>query len=67
MLYHLIHEAATAGTAVLLISTDFEEVAAQSHRVLVMAHGQIVEEFTDPDNLDADRLAEASYGRADAL
>jgi ribose transport system ATP-binding protein len=65
VLYHLIHEAAKAGTAVVLISTDFEEVAAQSHRVLVMSHGKVIAEFSDGGALDADRLAEASYGRAD--
>jgi ribose transport system ATP-binding protein len=66
VLYHLIHEAAKAGTAVLLISTDFEEIATQSHRVLVMSHGRLIAEFTNADTLDADQLAEASYGRADA-
>jgi ribose transport system ATP-binding protein len=66
VLYHLIHEAAKAGTAVLLISTDFEEVAAQSHRVLVMSHGRVVAEFANAGTLDANRLAEASYGAPDA-
>jgi ribose transport system ATP-binding protein len=61
VLYDLMHEAAAAGTAVLLISTDFEEVAAQSHRVLVLSHGEIVEEFRDARKVSADRLAEASY------
>ena len=61
LLYDLIHQAADAGTAVLLISTDFEEVAAQSHRVLVLSQGTIVEEFLDAREVSADRLAEASY------
>lgn len=61
VLYSLMHEAADAGTAVLLISTDFEEVAAQSHRVLVLSHGAVVAEFTDSSNMSADQLAEASY------
>jgi ribose transport system ATP-binding protein len=67
VLYQFIHESARAGTAVLLISTDFEEVAAQSHRVLVMSHGRVIAEFADAGNLDANRLAEASYGRADSV
>ena len=49
------------GTAVVLISTDFEEVASQSHRVLVMSHGRVAAEFSDVSELTADMLAEASY------
>ncbi len=61
ILYGLMHESAKAGTAVVLISTDFEEVAAQSHRVLVMSHGRVAVEFSDVSKLNADMLAEASY------
>lgn len=61
VLYRLMHEAAEAGTAVVLISTDFEEVAAQSHRVLVLSHGAVAAEFADTRQITADRLAEASY------
>ncbi|WP_382309796.1 sugar ABC transporter ATP-binding protein [Herbiconiux sp. UC225_62] len=61
VLYELMHEAARAGTAVVLISTDFEEVAAQSHRVLVLSNGRVAEEFPDAGAVDANRLAEASY------
>ncbi|MCU1479326.1 MAG: Sugar transporter, ATP-binding protein [Subtercola sp.] len=64
VLYELMHEAAHAGTAVVLISTDFEEVAAQSDRVLVLAHGEVAEEFADATEIDANRLAEASYSIA---
>lgn len=64
LLYELMHDAARAGTAVLLISTDFEEVAAQSHRVLVLAHGAIAAEFPDARGVTADELAEASYALA---
>ncbi|MGE0776764.1 sugar ABC transporter ATP-binding protein [Mycolicibacterium sp.] len=61
VLYDLMHAAARAGTAVILISTDFEEVAAQSHRVLVMSHGRVAAEFPDMTAVTADILAEASY------
>jgi ribose transport system ATP-binding protein len=61
VLYELVHEVAEAGTAVVLISTDFEEVASQSHRVLVMSHGRVAAEFSDVGELTADMLAEASY------
>jgi len=62
VLYGLMHEAAGAGTAIVLISTDFEEVADQSHRVLVLSHGRVVAEFSDAEHVTADQLAEASYG-----
>lgn len=63
VLYDLMHEAARQGAAILLISTDFEEVAQQSHRVLVLNHGEVVAEFADRSDISAERLAEASYGR----
>jgi ribose transport system ATP-binding protein len=61
VLYDLMHDAASGGTAVVLISTDFEEVAAQSHRVIVLSHGSVVAEFADAGRVSADQLAEASY------
>lgn len=61
-LYTLMHESAQAGTAIALISTDFEEVAAQSHRVIVLRHGRIEAEFRDASQISADRLARASFG-----
>src|SRR5690606_36771783 len=64
ILYDLLHEAAESGTALVLISTDFEDIAAQSHRVLVLLHGRIVAEFTQTSALSADVLAEASYAVA---
>ena len=64
VLYDLMHEAARAGTAVVLISTDFEEVAAQSHRVIVLSHGVVSAEFPDARRVTADQLAEASYAAA---
>lgn len=67
ILYDLMHHAARAGTAVLLISTDFEEVAAQSHRVLVLSHGTIAADYPDARQVSADQLAEASYAVAPAL
>jgi ribose transport system ATP-binding protein len=63
-LYALMHESAQAGTAIALISTDFEEVAAQSHRVIVLKHGRIEAEFADASQISADRLARASFGEA---
>jgi ribose transport system ATP-binding protein len=61
VLYDLIHAAAQKGTAVVLISTDFEEVAAHSDRVLVLSHGTVAATFADGRTVTADQLAEASY------
>ena len=37
-----------AGTAVLLISEDLDEILSMSDRIGVMARGRIVAEFTAP-------------------
>ena len=44
-LYNLLDEALERGVAVLLISTDVEEVAAVSHRGLVFKDGRVVREL----------------------
>ncbi|WP_266550726.1 sugar ABC transporter ATP-binding protein [Streptomyces sp. NBC_01142] len=48
-IYRLIDEALAAGLAVLLISTDFEEVATVCHRALVFARGTVTAELTGED------------------
>jgi ABC-type sugar transport system ATPase subunit len=47
MIYELIVELAAKGMAVLLISSELEEVIGLAHRVLVMRNGEIVNEFSD--------------------
>ena len=44
-IYRLIAEATEARLAVLLVSTDFEEVALMAHRALVFSDGEIVAEL----------------------
>ena len=44
-IYTLIHEATEQRLAILLVSTDFEEVALMAHRALVFADGEIVAEL----------------------
>ena len=44
-IYTLIHEATEARLAILLVSTDFEEVALMAHRAIVFADGEIVAEL----------------------
>ena len=48
-LYQLIDRMALDGLAVVLISSDFEEVVELSHRVLVMREGRVREELAGSD------------------
>ncbi|MEO1490858.1 MAG: sugar ABC transporter ATP-binding protein [Pseudomonadota bacterium] len=45
-IYALLFEALASGMAVLVVSTDFEEVASICHRALVFSRGQIVANLT---------------------
>jgi ribose transport system ATP-binding protein len=58
-LFELVRDAAAAGTSILIVSSDFEEVAHMSHRVFIMRHGRIVEELVQSE-LTEDRLVLAS-------
>ncbi|MGW7525998.1 sugar ABC transporter ATP-binding protein [Streptomyces sp. NPDC054783] len=46
--YRLLDEALAAGLAVLLVSTDFEEVAGVCRRALVFVHGSVTAELSGP-------------------
>ncbi|MBY3129258.1 sugar ABC transporter ATP-binding protein [Rhizobium laguerreae] len=45
-IYRLITQALEAGLAVIVVSTDFEEIAHICHRALVFSRGKIVSELT---------------------
>ena len=45
----LIDDAARGGTAVLVVSTDTDELVRVSHRILVMVGGKIVDELSGAD------------------
>ena len=45
-IYRLLEEALGGGLAVVVVSTDFEEVARICHRALVFSHGRIVSELS---------------------
>ena len=45
-IYHLLYEALASGMGVLVVSTDFEEIANICHRAIVFSRGQIVSELT---------------------
>ena len=57
----IIRDAAENGAAVLLASTDFDEVAVQADRALVMWHGRVCAELYGAQ-LTSNSLARASYG-----
>ena len=54
-IYRLLADAVMSGQAVILISTDFEEVAAICHRALVFRDGLIAAEL-DQESLSVERL-----------
>jgi rhamnose transport system ATP-binding protein len=59
-IHRLINKLASEGTAVLLISSEIEEVLGLAHRVLVMRRGSITHEFGADPPLDA--VMEATFG-----
>jgi ribose transport system ATP-binding protein len=60
-LHGFLRECAAEGAAIVLASTDFEEVAAVADRALVMRHGGVAYELSG-EQLTAERLARAAYG-----
>lgn len=62
-IYRLLRESLHRGLAVMLISSDFEEVAGIATRALVFHRGRITAELRD-DDLMADRLVRAAFGPA---
>jgi simple sugar transport system ATP-binding protein/ribose transport system ATP-binding protein len=62
-IYALIKSLAAEGIAVLLISSEHEEVLGLAHRVLVMNSGRIVAEF-DRSTMTEDAVLRAAFGTA---
>ncbi len=60
-LYALVRAAAAEGAAVVLASSDFEEIVNQADRALVLVRGRVAAELAG-DGLTRDALAAASYG-----
>jgi ribose transport system ATP-binding protein len=56
----IIAEVAAAGTAVVIASAEYEELANLCHRVLVFRHGRIVQELYG-DHLTEARIAEQCF------
>jgi simple sugar transport system ATP-binding protein/ribose transport system ATP-binding protein len=59
-IYELIHSLAAEGKAVLLISSEHEEVLGLAHRVLVMRRGRIVAEL-DRETMSTDAVLHAAF------
>jgi simple sugar transport system ATP-binding protein/ribose transport system ATP-binding protein len=60
-IYALIKSLAAEGIAVLLISSEHEELLGLAHRVLVMRGGRIVAEF-DEAGMNEDAVLHAAFG-----
>ncbi|ABH00822.1 ABC sugar transporter, ATP-binding component (plasmid) [Rhodococcus jostii RHA1] len=65
-IYKLIRDAAENGAAIVVFSTDIEEVANVCHRVIVMRHGRATMEIAE-ECLSEQQLIAASQGALDVL
>ena len=59
-IYRIIRAAVEQGTAVLMVASDFDELARVCDRVLVLRHGRIIAEVQPPD-LDHEHLTHLAY------
>lgn len=65
-IYDLIATAARDGLAVLVVSSELEELVGLCHRVIVMREGRFVAEFTHP-GLDEAQILGQAFGEEAAL
>jgi rhamnose transport system ATP-binding protein len=63
-IYDLIHDLAASGMAMILISSELEEVLGLSHRLAVMSNGRIVDEF-DGRTVTADQVMAAQFAETE--
>jgi ribose transport system ATP-binding protein len=61
-IYHLLQQSLQQGLAVLLLSSDFEEVERVCHRALVFSRGRVVSEIPRDELTIARLTADASGG-----
>jgi ribose transport system ATP-binding protein len=59
-IYGLIRQSVAEGCSVILVTSDFEELAHLSDRVVVLVNGRITAELHSPD-IDAGRLTELAF------
>ncbi|MCU0906495.1 MAG: sugar ABC transporter ATP-binding protein [Rhodobacteraceae bacterium] len=63
-IYHLIYQALASGMGVLVVSTDFEEIAAICHRAIVFSRGLPVAELSGVELSTESLIQAASAGEA---
>ncbi len=63
-IYRLMNQALAGGTALVIISTDFEEVANICHRAIVFSRGKVVESLKGEDLTIAALIHAASAAEA---
>lgn len=63
-IYKLFNVALTGGAAIIIVSTDFEEVANVCHRAVVFDRGRVVAELSGDDLTARSLLTAASAGTA---
>lgn len=63
-IYHLLYEALASGMGVLVVSTDFEEIAAICHRAIVFSRGLPVAELSGVELSTESLIQAASAGEA---
>jgi ribose transport system ATP-binding protein len=61
-IYALLNRALANGVGILLVSTDFEEIATICHRAIVFSHGAIVDELSGSRLTTEDLIQSASAG-----
>ena len=60
-IFAALHDLAASGTSVLMVSSEFEELAERCTRVYVMWHGRIVAELSGRE-LTVDNMVRLSFG-----
>ncbi|MBV9174847.1 MAG: hypothetical protein JOZ81_32695, partial [Chloroflexi bacterium] len=63
-IYRLLAQEGSSGSGILLVSSDFEEVAGICHRALVMRRGKVVAEVART-NLSVEHLTQLAAGAGD--
>ena len=63
-IYQLLYDAMASGMGVLIVSTDFEEIANICHRALVFSRGKMVAELTGVQLSTESLIQAASAGEA---
>ena len=63
-IYELLVGLAASGVAILLISSEIEEVLGLAHRVLVMRGGRVVAELVGR-RITEEAILDASFGRGE--